>query len=218
MSADRYRFVGPIYDALTWLFSGDAIHRCRLAMTTSLRPGQRALFAGVGHGTDARAALQAGAHVTVVDASATMLERCRRTCGADGSLRVLHADVLSTPANAAFDVVFANFFLNVFSAVDVDVVLSHLVGLVAPGGSLVIGDFRRPEGNVALRALLHLHWRCAVWFFALVAGNAVHAVHDHQALVERRGFVVVERQRFSVLGVELYESLRCTRFHPEAPC
>ena len=211
---DRYRWVGPAYDALAWFFSLNAIHRCRTAMTTSLASEARVLFAGVGHGSDAASALSTGAAVTVVDASATMLERCRTNCAGYERLRVVHSDVLAFEEPQAFDVVFANFFLNVFAAADVDVVAARLCSQVSSGGRLVIGDFRRPQGHALLWLLLQAHWYCAVWFFALIAGNAVHAVHDYPELMAKHGFVVVERRGFSVLGLELYEAFAFERAPP----
>src|SRR5690554_787626 len=66
---DKYRYIGPVYDFLSNLYSGKNIHRCKTAMleVETVKPGDRILFAGVGHGRDAIRAAELGADVTVVD-------------------------------------------------------------------------------------------------------------------------------------------------------
>lgn len=217
VAPDAYRVVGPIYDALTRLASGRAIDRTRLAMVSTLAPGTTVLFAGVGHGTDALAARRCGAHVIVVDASATMLERCRRTLAGAGftdGVTFIHGDLRAlTPAavvggaDGGADVVVANFFLNVFGLDDARAVLAQLVGLGRPGGRLVIGDFHAPSHNALLRAVQRLHFWLAVSVFHAVTGNAVRALVDYGPMLQDAGVVVEERRAFTVFGLPLYEAI-----------
>ena len=74
---DKYKYIGPVYDFLSNLYSGKNIHRCKTAMldVETVKPGDRILFAGVGHGRDAIRAAELGAEVTVVDLSETMLRK-----------------------------------------------------------------------------------------------------------------------------------------------
>ena len=81
---DKYKLVGPIYDWLSAFYSGKSIHRCKIAMLDRLRPGDRVLFAGVGHGRDAVHAARLGADVTVVDLSATMLKKFQANLDREG--------------------------------------------------------------------------------------------------------------------------------------
>lgn len=64
---DKYKYIGPVYDFLSNLYSGKNIHRCKTAMldVETVKPGDRILFAGVGHGRDAIRAAELGAEVTV---------------------------------------------------------------------------------------------------------------------------------------------------------
>ena len=46
---DKYKYIGPVYDFLSNLYSGKNIHRCKTAMldVETVKPGDRILFAGV---------------------------------------------------------------------------------------------------------------------------------------------------------------------------
>jgi demethylphylloquinol methyltransferase len=207
---DRYRLVGPVYDGLTWLASGPAIHRTREAMLHDLPAGSRALFAGVGHGRDAAFASRRGAHVTVVDTSATMLARCRaRLAGRDAT--ILHDDIRALVADDAFDVVVANFFLNVFDLATARAVLAHLVTLTRPGGAVVVGDFAAPSPRGWLQTIQRLHWGFALRTFRLLAGNAVRPLVDVADLLREAGLVDVECRIQRVFGLPLYAAWRARR-------
>ena len=208
---DAYRFVGPAYDALTVLFSGHAILRAKTTFVSELRPGQRVLFAGVGHGRDALVAAARGAHVTVVDLSPTMLERCRTLLARDGhhdDVTFVVDDIRQFSAPHSFDVVVANFFLNVFALAEARRVLAHLATQACSGGTLVVGDFHAPSNNPLVRALQHAHWWLAVLFFGAVAGNALHPLLDVARLLQDAGVDVVEQRTFRVLGAPLYQATR----------
>ncbi len=43
---DKYKYIGPVYDFLSNLYSGKNIHRCKTAMldVETIRPGARILF------------------------------------------------------------------------------------------------------------------------------------------------------------------------------
>jgi demethylmenaquinone methyltransferase/2-methoxy-6-polyprenyl-1,4-benzoquinol methylase len=207
---DAYRVVGPAYDALTVLFSGRAILRAKTTFLHDLAPGQRVLFAGVGHGRDAVVAAGRGAHVTVVDLSPTMLARCRAHLAAAGHHDVVFVagDVRDHAAPRSFDVVVANFFLNVFAPDEARRVLAHLVAQLKPGGIVVVGDFHAASRHALVRALQQAHWWLAIAFFGLVAGNALHPLLEVARLLDDAGVDVVEQRSFRVLGAPLYQATR----------
>lgn len=45
---DKYKYIGPVYDFLSNLYSGKNIHRCKTAMldVETVQPGDKILFAG----------------------------------------------------------------------------------------------------------------------------------------------------------------------------
>ena len=81
---DRYAIVGPLYDFISTVYSGNSIQHCKVAHLDQLKPGDKVLFAGVGHGRDALYAAQRGAEVTVVDLSQTMLSNFSGILEKDG--------------------------------------------------------------------------------------------------------------------------------------
>src|SRR5690606_3308681 len=97
---DKYKVIGPVYDLLSTLYSGRSIHNCKVAMLNPqhLQPGDRILFAGVGHGKDAIHAAELGAQVTVVDLSETMLRKFQEQLDRENKqfrypIRKLHLDI-----------------------------------------------------------------------------------------------------------------------------
>lgn len=207
---DRYRFVGPLYDLLAAVFSLGAIDRCKCAMHDKIQPGMSVLFAGVGQGKDAIAAAQRGARVSVVDISRTMLSIFQKKIAHtafDHPIRVVHADIFTFDEAESFDMVFANFFLNVFPE---DVVLRlerHLASLVKPGGAMVVGDFCLPQGGLLSRFFQNLYWRIADVFFFVAARNALHPIYDYQKHLGDCGLKVELVRYFRVLFDDRYYSI-----------
>lgn len=207
---DRYAVVGHFYDFTSNLYSGKSIQRCKVAHLDRLRPGDKVLFAGVGHGRDALDAAKRGADVTVVDLSKTMLMKFSRVLAADGNavvVRQVHSDIMAFDEPERYDMVVANFFLNVFNREMVSKVLAHLIAQAKPGGKVVVGDFAHPQGNALVRMAKTLYWYIAVIFFWLIAGNAVHDIYDYPALMDKLGLKVEGKKYFPILGMDFYWSV-----------
>lgn len=208
--SDRYAVVGHFYDFTSNLYSGKSIQRCKVAHLDQLRPGDKVLFAGVGHGRDALYAAQRGADVTVVDLSKTMLMKLSRVMDASGeavAVRQVHSDIMTFDEAERYDMVVANFFLNVFNREMVSKVLAHLITQAKPGGKVVVGDFARPHGNALVRMAKTLNWYIAVVFFWLIAGNAVHDIYDYPALMGKLGLKVDGKKYFPIFGMDFYWSV-----------
>jgi demethylmenaquinone methyltransferase/2-methoxy-6-polyprenyl-1,4-benzoquinol methylase len=207
---DRYAVVGHFYDFTSNLYSGKSIQRCKVAHLDLLRPGDKVLFAGVGHGRDALYAARRGADVTVVDLSKTMLMKFSRVMAADGNavvVRQVHSDIMAFDEPERYDMVVANFFLNVFNRERVSKVLAHLITQAKPGGKVVVGDFAHPHGNALARMAKTLYWYIAVIFFWLIAGNAVHDIYDYPALMDKLGLKVDGKKYFPIFGMDFYWSV-----------
>lgn len=210
-AADRYSIIGPVYDFLSTLYSGRQIYRTKIAMNTGLEEGDTVLFAGAGHGLDALDAARRGAKVTVVDLSATMLEKAARNM--EGRtfkypVRFVHGDILKFEEPGSFDQVVANFFLNVFPESFMAGIMQHLGSLVKPGGRFVVGDFHYPDGGFLTRAFQHIYWYIAVLPFAAFAGNAIHPIYNYPAYIRKMGFQIKEIKSFSVLAAPLLWSIK----------
>ncbi len=209
---DKYRIVGPLYDFLSNLYSGRSIHHCKIAMINkdNVKKGDRILFAGVGHGLDAIQAAELGANVTVVDLSETMLNQFRQKLKKNNpklKIRQVHSDILEFNEFKKYDMVVANFFLNVFYRDTMTKVLEQLVRLGKPGAKIVVGDFSYPTGNVFSRAFKVIYWYGAVIFFWLFARNAVHNIYNYPEFMENAGLVIKEKKYYKLGIVNCYWSV-----------
>jgi demethylphylloquinol methyltransferase len=207
---DKYKLVGPIYDFLSAAYSGKSIHRCKVAMLDRLRPGDRVLFAGVGHGMDALYAARLGADVTVVDLSETMLKKFQANVEKEGvniTIRQLHSDIMKVEEYEQYDMVVANFFLNVFHEDMMVRVLEHLIRLGKPGAHVVVGDFSYPTGNIFSRLAKVAYWYGAVLFFWMFAGNAVHKIYNYPEWMSKLGLQLREQKHYRLLLLNCYWSV-----------
>lgn len=209
---DKYRIVGPLYDFLSNLYSGRSIHHCKIAMINkdNVKKGDKILFAGVGHGLDAIQAAELGANVTVVDLSETMLNQFRQKLKKNNpklKIRQVHSDILEFNEFKKYDMVVANFFLNVFYRDMMTRVLDQLVRLGKPGAKIVVGDFSYPTGNVFSRAFKVIYWYGAVLFFWLFARNAVHNIYNYPEFMENAGLVIKEKKYYKLGIVNCYWSV-----------
>lgn len=207
---DLYRYMGYVYDFVGTIYSAGLIPKCKVAMIDQIESGDRVLFAGVGHGKDAIRAAQAGAQVTVIDLSATMLrhlEKNIQNMSFHHPIRSLHRNIMEVDEYESYDFVFANFFLNVFPEKFMAAVMEQLGRLAKADGNLVVGDFVLPQGNPVSRLLQKIHWYVAVLPFYLMTGNAFHPVYDYPAHLEALDWNVRKVRRFKLLNIDFYWSI-----------
>lgn len=182
-SATKYDRLASIYDVLANLVSAGRIRAVKQAQLEDIRPGDRVFYAGVGGGEDAAMAARAGARVTVLDLSPKMLARAERRFRREGvheNIESITGNVLQYRPAAPFDVVCANFFLNVFSPADKREVLTHLRTLVRQGGKLLIADFAPAEGGFLLWLARNVYSAATMLSCHLIAGNALHGLYDYR--------------------------------------
>lgn len=206
---DGYRLVGFQYEFTGNVYSLGRIPRCKTAMLKHIKPGDRVLIAGVGHGTEAVQASRLGAEVTAVDLSETMLRHFRRRIAREkppGEIHVVHDDIFNVHDMGRYDMVIANFFLNVFSETRVREVANHLGAMVKPGGHLVVGEFVLP-GQGWRGVVQRLNWYLAIMFYSSTTEAVFHPVWDYPGLVRGAGCEIQDIEYFSVGGVDLYWSI-----------
>ncbi|SDX23051.1 demethylmenaquinone methyltransferase / 2-methoxy-6-polyprenyl-1,4-benzoquinol methylase [Marinobacter mobilis] len=209
---DKYKYIGPVYDFLSNLYSGKSIHHCKTAMldVETVKPGDRILFAGVGHGRDAIRAAELGADVTVVDLSETMLRKFSDALAKEApqlAIRQVHSDIMKVAEFEQYDMVVANFFLNVFDEDMMVSVLEHLIRLGKADARVVVGDFSYPNGNLVARLFKKAYWYVAVFIFWLFANNAFHKIYNYPEHMQRLGLKVTEKKHFKLLNMNCYWSI-----------
>ncbi len=206
---DGYWLVGFQYEVTGTLYSMGRIPKCKVAMLQHLKPGDKVLIAGVGHGTEAIEASKMGAHVTAVDLSKTMLDHFQRSIDKHRPptpIKLVHDDIFNVKDVEKYDMVIANFFLNVFPEQPVKQVANHLASMVKPGGYFTVGEFMLPE--TGWRGLLQkLNWYVAIGFYSMTTEAAFHPVWDYAGLVEQSGCKVEKIEYFRILGLKLYWSI-----------
>jgi demethylmenaquinone methyltransferase/2-methoxy-6-polyprenyl-1,4-benzoquinol methylase len=203
--------MGSLYEIIGAIYSLGRIPRCKQSQLTHLKPGDRVLIAGAGHGTEAVAAARLGADVTAVDISATMLKQMEKKidrANLSQPIRLVNDDILKFQDPDGYDMVIVNFFLNVFSEEKMREIFTHLTTLVKPGGVMVVGDFTLPAaGNWFFKIAQNIYWYIAAVFFWLTADNAVHPVYDYPGMLISSGFDIVKINYFSILGWKCYWSI-----------
>src|SRR5690606_32798396 len=96
----------------------------------------------------------------------------------DVTVRRIHSDIMKVEESGQYDMVVANFFLNVFDRQTMPRVLEHLVTLGKPGASIVVGDFSFPTGNVFARTFKRIYWYIPVFAFWVFARNPLHSIYN----------------------------------------
>ncbi len=208
---DNYWLMGPIYDVMSYAFAGRSLLKCKCFMLTSdhLQPGDKVLFAGVGHGKEAIIAAERGADVTVVDLSEAMLTKFREGVAKSGkelNIRIVHTDILKFEEYDSYDMVVANFFLNSFDEALMSKIFRHLIKQGKDGANIVVGDFAFPEGNVFARLAKKFYWYAAIILFWLTTGASVHPVYDHVTQMKKMGLRFVDKKHSTFLGMNAYTS------------
>lgn len=211
MKKDKYWLMGPVYDALSWVFAGNAIYQCKCSMLNPphLKAGDKVLFAGVGHGKEAIYAAERGAIVTVVDLSKAMLDKFREGVAKSGKtldIRVVHSDIFKVEEFGQYDMVTGNFFLNLFPRAMIPDVLNHLIKLTRVGGSVVISDFALPQGNPLAKLFKNLYWYTAILIFWATTGAAIHPVYDYKQYMIDAGLDMKDEKHTPFLGIDAYTS------------
>jgi demethylmenaquinone methyltransferase/2-methoxy-6-polyprenyl-1,4-benzoquinol methylase len=208
---DGYWLVGFQYVLTGTLYSLGQIPRCKNAQLKHLKPGDKLLVAGVGHGTEAIEASKLGVDVTAVDLSATMLKHMRRRIERERppkEITMINDDIFNIRDVEKYDMVIANFFLNVFNETRVKEVANHLGTLVKPGGCLVCGEFVLPEPQGWRSVVQKINWYIAISIYSSTTEAVFHPVWNYPALVEGAGCPIEEIEYFKLFGVNLYWSIR----------
>ena len=142
---DRYERIAPFYDLLDGPFEHLRYRRLRPLLFTGL--SGRILDAGVGTGRNIPY-YPAGAEVTGVDLSPSMLARARRRAmeaGRHVDLRLADVTRLGFPDHA-FDACVASFLFCVLPDSQQPDALREISRVVKPGGELRLLEYVRPAG------------------------------------------------------------------------
>ena len=205
-----YGRVARFYEAIAAVYSLGAIPRVKSLQQCEMGPGDRVLYLGVGAGEDALEAVRRGLDVTCVDASPAMLERLARRLERESlEAELIRADILEFAPDGVYQVVVANFVLNLFSREVLEKVVARLEDLLAPSGRLLVADFAPvPETRRVAWLYSAYYWpvACAAWMLGLCD---LHPIRDYEPIFERHGLRLTKRRpvRPCRLAPPFFESL-----------
>ena len=200
--APSYRHVAPVYDALSSGYSLGAIDRAKAFHQSLVNEGDRLLYVGAGRGREIVGALQRGAKVTCVEPCPAMAMGLHRRLSAMGDgFTIVPKPIQSVPAQPAYDLIVAHFFLNVFDELTMADVLKHLCQFVKPGGRIAIADFEPAANKVGpidcmVRRLYYRPVNLAGWLLRICA---LHPIYDYTPRLIKHGFEIESHQSFQVL-------------------
>ena len=203
MRFDEYSYgrVAGVYDLLAGLYSFGQIGATKRVQLDSIKSGDRVLYAGAGAGDELLLAARFGARVTAVDLAEEMLERVSKRFVREGlSSELICGDVASHKPDELYDVVVANYFLNLFDTERAREMARHLCELVKPGGTLLLTDFALPKGGPLARLISEMYYRPINWIAWVLGFCALHPILDHARLIEPMGFRIRSAQRFPILS------------------
>jgi SAM-dependent methyltransferase len=208
MNFDR---IAPHYQWLEFLFAGPTLQRCRTAWLAdeALSSCRSVLIVGEGDGRFLAecAARLPEAEILCVDGSAGMLQAARQRLAAGkemglpsgmeplkslpGVARIRFQQAVMpdwVPPAGQFDLIVTHFFLDCFTAEDLEKVISSLAAAAKPDAVWLLADFQIPRRPWLARLRARFIVGTAYVFFRLVAGLKVRRLADPQPLLEARGF------------------------------
>jgi ubiquinone/menaquinone biosynthesis C-methylase UbiE len=101
-------------------------------------------------------------------------------------------------ALAYYDVIVANFFLNIFSESTKQSVLAHLATLLKPGGRILIGDFSYPRGGLAVKIFQRVYFNLSMFSFWMAGGTTLHPIYDYPQYFKAANLRTLSVRRFTV--------------------
>lgn len=198
----NYDLIAWSYDFTVALFTGGKNFATRRAQIDDFTPRERVLYVGVGTAADALEAARRGMRVTCVDISHNMLEKARqRFARAQLPAEFVCADIMTYSPAEPFDVVVANFFLNVFTPPVMKQVLTRLTSFVRPEGKLAIADFAPPRGRWLLRAIHLAYHRVSIVSYWMVGLAPLHPIYVYADHYLQLGLTLSSTRQFRIFGI-----------------
>lgn len=198
MSFDR---LAPYYRWMEAVMAGRLLQRCRTRWLPEVRDARRALLVGEGHGRMLEACVTAlpGCHFTVLDQSEAMLAQARRQWQRAGGRQPVVFQLADLrdwrTAEAGFDLVVTNFFLDCFTPEELRRVVTNIHSALTPQARWLVADFCVPPAGwrrVRARAGLAL----AYSFFRWTTGISARHITPPDGVLRGVGFELRRRERF----------------------
>lgn len=189
--------IAPHYNWLEAVLAGGKLHRCRTAFLDAIPVPRAILLMGEGHGRSLVECCRRfpSARVTYVDASQAMLRQAAKSLESESIKRVkfIHADVRGwRPDGECFDLIVTNFFLDCFSAGELEQVLASLTKSAARNASWLIADFQQAGSGIQRwrnRVILWLMYRA----FRVLTNLPANKLTPPDSILSKLGFTLRSR-------------------------
>lgn len=210
----NYKSVSWFYDWLSLVYSAGKISVAKNSQITELQENNKVLYVGAGSGNEAAIAVQYGCSITCIDIAPTMIERAQKMFYKKKlTAEFICEDIIMHNRLSYYDVITANFFLNIFSEDMVKTLLKHLATLIKPGGKLLIADFALPQGNTVSKISQKIYFRIANRFFSKLGLAPIHPIYDYAKYFNQCGLRLVKTTYFPITrwGPSGYMSITAVR-------
>jgi demethylmenaquinone methyltransferase/2-methoxy-6-polyprenyl-1,4-benzoquinol methylase len=200
---NHYGRTAWFYEQAAHLYSGGQILASKRWQLNYINEGDKVLYAGAGSGEDVILAAQKGAQVTVVELAPEMIKKLAKKLEKQGlteSVELICGDAFTHDRLDYYDIVAANYFLNVFSEPLMTKMLKHLSQLMLTNGKLMIADFAPLKGNLIQRALQKIYYLCAVSAFHLIANNPFHPIYHYDEFLAAIEMKSIDDKTFPLAG------------------
>lgn len=192
--------LAPHYRWMEWMFARGSLQRCRTAFLDLIPQPTHALLCGEGNGRFLQAFCQRfpASRVTVMDASAGMLEQARRNLRNaglnDGHVAFIQADVLTwKPPADTFDLIVTCFFLDCFCEAELKSWMPRIAQAAKPHAQWLHADFQISGSSFSrLRSSITLRFLYA--FFTRMTDITARRLVDPEPFLLQAGFICRQRR------------------------
>ncbi|MDB6034494.1 MAG: Methyltransferase type 12 [Verrucomicrobiales bacterium] len=211
-----FDLLAPYYRSMERVLAGSKLQRCRLALLEEIQKPTTVLLMGEGHGRFLPELMRRhpSAQITCLDASSAMIGAAQISLRREGldpaRVEWLHADAMEwIPPAQSYDLVVTHFFLDCFTADQLDVLIGRISSALKPQAEWLFSDFRvPPDGFTRLRAqiILWLMYR----FFRRAAQLSARTLVSPVSRFHSQGFVLRQERIFEwgLLHAQLWQRVR----------
>ncbi|MEL7497381.1 MAG: class I SAM-dependent methyltransferase [Planctomycetota bacterium] len=186
-ASDQDRKLGKNYDRAAWFYETSAkfystnqIRASKRYQVQFIQPNQKVLYLGAGAGEDAIMAARQGAAVTCIDISQGMLDRVQRKFDKEQlDVELICQNAFDHDRFGYYDVVAANYFLNVFRRKGMKAMLNHTAKLLRDDGYYLIADVARSQGSWPSRLFNIVYLKMAMISFWSMGLVPLHENYDY---------------------------------------
>ncbi|MBX2900911.1 MAG: class I SAM-dependent methyltransferase [Cyclobacteriaceae bacterium] len=190
-----YNRLAPFYDRLATVFVGKQLQQAQLALLPYLQQKRKLLILGGGTGWILSHIFKINPTLEIdyVDSAAQMIARARQRAGSNQRIRFIEGTEAAVP-DKDYDAVITNFYLDLFTAQDLMVLIGLLRASVANGATWLVTDFEEHTGGQRMKVKL------MYYFFWMATGLKTRALPPWYQILINAGLLPVEskstRSRF----------------------